>query len=139
MKNPAGWIERPLRMTDTFEYRLSLCVAYIFRFFSFQQAKLIRVLRGRICHGRTSAATSHGEHMSVVLSAEGGEQLFLPAGFVHGFCPLVGEAKIFYKVEPCIRRHMSAGLIGLIPHSVFLGRVAGVGQPCRRRMRRSHP
>jgi dTDP-4-dehydrorhamnose 3,5-epimerase len=68
----------------------------------FQQAKLIRVLRGRIFDAvvdlRRSSAT-YGTHVSVELSAEGGEQLFVPGGFAHGFCTLVATTEVFYKVD----------------------------------------
>ena len=74
----------------------------------FQQAKLIRVLRGKIFDVvvdlRRSSA-NYGEHSSVELSAEGGEQLFVPAGFAHGFCTLVGETEVFYKVDAIYSPH----------------------------------
>jgi dTDP-4-dehydrorhamnose 3,5-epimerase len=68
----------------------------------FQQAKLIRVLRGKIFDVvvdlRCSSAT-YGKHVGVELSADGGEQLFVPRGFAHGFCTLAENTEIFYKVD----------------------------------------
>ena len=68
----------------------------------FQQAKLIRVLRGRIFDvivDLRRSSTSYGRHVSVELNAEAGDQLFVPAGFAHGFCTLVDTTEIFYKVD----------------------------------------
>jgi dTDP-4-dehydrorhamnose 3,5-epimerase len=79
----------------------------------FQQAKLIRVLRGKIFDVvvdlRRSSAT-YGAHTSVELSAEGSEQLFVPAGFAHGFCTLVGETEVFYKVDAIYAAAHDAGV-----------------------------
>src|SRR5262245_23259438 len=78
----------------------------------FQQAKLIRVLRGKIFDVvvdlRRSSAT-YGAHVSVELSAESCEQLFVPAGFAHGFCTLVGETEVFYKVDAIYSADHDAG------------------------------
>lgn len=68
----------------------------------FAQAKLLRVLRGAVFDVVVDVrkkSPSYGQHVATVLSAEDWNQIFIPAGFAHGFCTLQAETEILYKVD----------------------------------------
>jgi dTDP-4-dehydrorhamnose 3,5-epimerase len=78
----------------------------------FAQTKLIRVLRGRILDVvvdlRRSSAT-YGQHTAVELD-DSGDQLLVPAGFAHGFCTLVADTEVLYKVDRIYSPQHECGL-----------------------------
>lgn len=78
------------------------------------QGKLVRVLQGEVfdvaVDVRPGSAT-YGAWVGLRLTAESFDQLFIPAGFAHGFCVLSETAEFAYKVtdfydagdEACLR------------------------------------
>lgn len=67
----------------------------------FAQAKLVQVLAGRILDVAVDlrrGAPGFGRHVAVELSADDGKQVFVPAGFAHGFMTLEAETVVAYKV-----------------------------------------
>jgi dTDP-4-dehydrorhamnose 3,5-epimerase len=68
----------------------------------YAQGKLIRSLRGTIFDVVVDIrqhSPTYGQWVSAELTAEGGEQLWVPRGFAHGYCTLTAECEIFYKVD----------------------------------------
>lgn len=66
------------------------------------QAKLIRVLTGRIFDvvvDLRQQSLSFGQWFGLELCSEKKQQLFVPAGFAHGFLTLSSYAEVVYKTD----------------------------------------
>lgn len=66
----------------------------------YAQAKLVRCGRGRVLDVAVDirrGSPTYGRSVAVELSAENGLQLFIPAGFLHGFMTLEADCELLYK------------------------------------------
>ncbi len=66
------------------------------------QAKLIRVLAGSIFDVAVDIrpeSPTYGQHYGIELNDENHRQLFIPAGFAHGYLTLSDTALVFYKCD----------------------------------------
>jgi dTDP-4-dehydrorhamnose 3,5-epimerase len=93
------------------------------------QAKLCRVIRGEVLdvavdvrHG----SPTFGKWASAILSAENKQQIYIPAGFAHGFVVLSDEAEFLYK---CSDVYDPAGEAGIHWADPDLGITWGVDHP----------
>jgi dTDP-4-dehydrorhamnose 3,5-epimerase len=78
------------------------------------QAKLVRVLQGRIYDVAVDlrrGSPAYGRWVGETLTAGGGEQLFIPRGFAHGFCTLDPDTVVAYKVDGFYARACEGGII----------------------------
>lgn len=78
------------------------------------QGKLVRCLRGSILdvavdvrHG----SPTFGRNVTALLSAQNWSQMWVPAGFLHGYCTLEPDAEVVYKVTAPYDRAAERGVL----------------------------
>jgi dTDP-4-dehydrorhamnose 3,5-epimerase len=78
------------------------------------QAKLVRVLRGAIYDVAVDirkGSPTYGRWVAAELTAEGGEQLFVPRGFAHAYCTITDDCELAYKVDDLYAPKTEGGII----------------------------
>lgn len=78
------------------------------------QAKLVRCVRGSIMDYAVDVrknSPTFGKFVSALLTAEKGEQLFIPVGYAHAFVTLEDDVEVAYKVSDIYAPHCDGGII----------------------------
>ena len=78
------------------------------------QAKLVRVLRGRVRDvilDLRKDSPSFGQHASFELSGEDNAMLFIPKGMAHGFLSLTDQTVFSYKCDAYYNPESESGII----------------------------
>jgi len=77
------------------------------------QGKLIRAVRGSVWDVAVDIrrdSPTYGRHVGVVLSAENWQQLWVPAGLLHGYCTLEAGTEVIYKATTPWHREAERGV-----------------------------
>ncbi len=80
----------------------------------FAQAKLVRVLKGKVLDVAVDirdSSKTFGETFSIELSEKNKKQLFIPRGFAHGFVVLSKTAIFSYKCDNFYNKASENGII----------------------------
>ncbi len=73
------------------------------------QAKLVRAVRGEVFD--VAVDVRSGRHVAVTLSEDNFRQLFVPAGYLHGFCVVSEVAEIEYACSDLYDRDDEIGAL----------------------------
>jgi dTDP-4-dehydrorhamnose 3,5-epimerase len=76
-------------------------------------AKLVYCVQGAVLDAAVDlrrGSPTYGRHITLELSAENGQMLYLPAGLAHGFCSLSEQSLMVYKVTTTYAPDNDSGL-----------------------------
>lgn len=113
------WFRAHVTDLDLVQENQSLsCAPGVVRGLHFQtnphaQGKLVRCLVGAIFDVAVDIRTgspSFGQWTAVTLSADKGNQLWVPPGFLHGFCTLEPNSLVSYKVTSYYNKDADKGV-----------------------------
>jgi dTDP-4-dehydrorhamnose 3,5-epimerase len=80
----------------------------------YAQAKVVRCIKGKIFDVAVDIrkdSSTFGKYVSVILSEENKNMLYIPKGFAHGFEVLSEEAEIIYSVDNLYSKESESGII----------------------------
>lgn len=80
----------------------------------FAQTKLVRVTRGKIFDVAVDlrkSSSTFGKWLGFELSEDNFSMLLVPQGFAHGFCTLVPDTHVQYKVDSLYAPNHDSGII----------------------------
>ena len=78
------------------------------------QGKLVRCVRGAIWDVAVDArrgSPSFGRYVAAEITAENWTQIWVPVGFLHGFCTLLPDTEVIYKVTAPYDRDAERGVV----------------------------
>ncbi len=85
----------------------------------YAQAKLVRCIKGEIFDVAVDIrknSPTFGKYVSVILSEENKNMLYIPRGFAHGFEVLSDEAEVVYSIDNIYSKDSESGIIWNDPH-----------------------
>ena len=103
------------------------------------QIKLVRVARGEVFDAVVDirkGSPTFGTSYSTTLSAENHRQLWIPAGFAHGFCTLADDTVFLYK---CSRYYSPSDERGIAWNDPALAIPWPIAEPTLSARDRAHP
>ena len=77
------------------------------------EIKLVRCSAGAICDvvvDIRAGSPTYGRWVGATLTAEAGEQLWVPRGFAHGYVTTADDTELFYKVDGDYAPQLEGGL-----------------------------
>jgi dTDP-4-dehydrorhamnose 3,5-epimerase len=86
----------------SFNHRRGTLRGLHFQIAPFEEAKLVRVTRGAafdVVVDARSGSPTRGQHVAVTLTAEEGNQIYIPPGCAHGFQTLADATEVSYLIS----------------------------------------